>query len=167
MVSYAKWDNFGDSSDDDDAAAAPAPARAPAGGGAMPIPPVITMTSKDGYPHADAWRRLNGDACFVATYDDAAALAFVQEHYPWIAGDYAGLGHGVERADLFRYLAVHRTAGAYGDSDAAPLAPLEGWFARFGYSPHLAAQHVLVVGVEFPWACDGNELQLCQWAFAA
>ena len=28
MVSYAKWDNFGDSSDDDAAAAAPAAARA-------------------------------------------------------------------------------------------------------------------------------------------
>ena len=63
-------------------------------------------------------------------YDDQECAAFVQEYYPQYADLYFNqLTRPVERADVFRYLVVHRFGGWYADIDTAahrPLSTLEG-----------------------------------------
>ena len=60
---------------------------------------------------------------------DAEAAALLREHYPEWRPLYARLGaspHGGRwRADLVRYLLLHRHGGAYIDVDLRPLAPFE------------------------------------------
>ena len=175
MVSYAKWDNFKDSDSESDAEQTQRVAAAQlAVEHHNPIPNIITQTSKDGFPHADDWRVVNGavadDEFLMLLYRDKEARAFVTKDYPWFADTYEKLGHGVERADLFRYLAIHHSAGYYADTDVMPLAPVGEWLSRYGWEhgkDNFNAINLLVVGIEFPWEADGNPFQLCQWTFAA
>ena len=124
MVSYAKWDNFTDSSDDE-AASAPRVVSQQTN----PFPHIIIQTSKDGFPHEQDWKivnnAVNDDAFLVMTYPDKNAEEVVSRNYPWFLKSYQGLGHGVERADLFRYLAVHQYAGYYSDTDVMPIVPVD------------------------------------------
>ena len=173
---YNKWDAIVDSSDEDDASPEAAVARASKKKDENnPFPKVLIMTSKGGYPHEDDWKVANSapmdDDFLILKHGDRAAAAVVKKYYPWFYEAYVALGHGVERADLFRYLMVHQSAGFYADVDVMPIVPVKDWLRRFGWEHGVDgfnAMNLLVVGLEFPWeGDDGEPFQLCQWCFGA
>lgn len=71
--------------------------------------------------------------------------------------------HPVERADVYRYLAIHRWGGIYSDCDNFCVRPLP--------LPGPSAGHALVVGRELrpgvPFGRDFVAGQLVQWVFAS
>merc|ERR1719163_1250312 len=66
----------------------------------------VIITTKDGNcKHTKEWNMLN-PSLRLNVYNDDTAEALVRDNYPEVLPTYKGLAHGVERADLFRYLAV-------------------------------------------------------------
>lgn len=133
------------------------------------IPEIIVQTSKHDFPWAREWKRLNPKASLVLLTDDPSE-AFVETHYPDYLALYQDLALPVERADLFRYLAVHHFGGVYSDTDVRPLIPLTGWLQAFGWTDltqGFSARKLLIAGVEFPRPSHGSPLQIVQWTFAA
>jgi inositol phosphorylceramide mannosyltransferase catalytic subunit len=114
---------------------------------AMPIPKVLHQTWKSKELPASfaafrqTWQRHHPDWSFPL-YDDADCRRLVVEHYPELVALYDNYPTNVQRADLFRYLVVHRYGGVYADVDMEclrPIAPLLvdracvfGVEARFG-----------------------------------
>lgn len=64
----------------------------------------------------------------VILYDDHDMDLFVREFYPEFYKLYSLVPDVVERADIWRYLIVHKYGGLYADSDFLPKVALEGWF---------------------------------------
>jgi hypothetical protein len=60
-------------------------------------------------------------------FDDAGCLAFMREHRPELVPVYEALPLAVQRADLFRYAAIHELGGLYTDVDTECLAPLHAY----------------------------------------
>jgi mannosyltransferase OCH1-like enzyme len=93
----------------------------------------------------------------------------------------------IMRADLFRYLVMHRLGGIYADIDTTPLKDFRFWFRSLDtwknskYTPNkswsipsefLNVSFIVGVEVDVPKAIEGTgywtyALQLCQWTFAA
>ena len=85
-------------------------------------------------------------------YNDDAAEALVRDNYPEALPTYKGLAHGVERADLFRYLAIHHQGGIYSDCDIEPYACVANWLTLFDWyegREGLRLDKLLIVGLEF------------------
>ena len=101
----------------------------------------------------DTWRRLN-PGLEVHFYDDQDIEKFVKEHYPQYLRLYRERARPVERADLLRYMAVHRYGGFYADMDTSCLKSVEP-----------LRHHPCVVGVEF--IDDQGQTQYLQWFFGA
>ncbi len=111
-----------------------------------PLPPKYNK-------HIQSWKDLNPDFEH-RLYDDKSAEALIREHYPGMLAQYLAFQRPVQRADMLRYLAVHRSGGFYADVDTTcrkPLAPLCG--------------HRCVVGTEIQ-THRGPE-QYLQWFFGA
>ena len=71
-----------------------------------------------------SWRAIN-PSLRQDIYDDQQASAFVRRHYPeWATLYFTGLKRAVERADVFRYLVVHRHGGWWADADTIARRPL-------------------------------------------
>lgn len=62
-------------------------------------------------------------------YDAKDRLEFVRSNYPELLSVYVALGTNVERADLWRYLALHKHGGVYADSDVRCIKPINTWNA--------------------------------------
>lgn len=73
---------------------------------------------------SDSWQTLNPDWAW-RLWTDADLLKLVQEHYPDLEELYLSYPHGVQRADLGRYLVLDRYGGVYADIDTECLAPLD------------------------------------------
>ncbi|KAF8055599.1 och1 [Scenedesmus sp. PABB004] len=82
------------------------------------------------------WRALN-PGYEHRLYDAAEREALVREHYPELLPVYRALSTPVERADLWRYLALHRWGGVYADSDVRCVAPVSTWNAASGHDADL------------------------------
>ena len=129
------------------------------------IPRMIHQTWKthkvpahlEAYTHS--WRKLNPGFSYKL-YSDSECVEFVKTWYPQYLKLYNAMTHPVERADIFRYLIIHKYGGIYADLDAKCLLPLE---------PILNAS--LLVGNELgnPIGYREKQLdqQLLQWFFAA
>ena len=143
----------------------------------------VTITTKDGNcKHTKEWNMLN-PSLRLNVYNDDAAEALVRDNYPEALPTYKGLAHGVERADLFRYLAIHHQGGIYSDCDIEPYACVANWLTLFDWyegREGLRLDKLLIVGLEFDsdagWGFESlnngtarntSRVQLCQWAFAA
>eukprot|EP01062_Namystynia_karyoxenos_P043637 TRINITY_DN31965_c0_g1_i1.p1 TRINITY_DN31965_c0_g1~~TRINITY_DN31965_c0_g1_i1.p1 ORF type:complete len:364 (+),score=68.40 TRINITY_DN31965_c0_g1_i1:74-1093(+) len=163
------------------APSAPTPGGATAGAATPPAAPTtdwlskaaIVQTSARGFPHSDAWQEQNPGSV-LHLFDDAEAADFVARRAaPEVAAAYKALPLAVERADLFRYIAVGALGGVYADSDVEPYVPVSEWLARMHWPP--STRPDAVIGVEFyrpkVRACGGRNysvpLQLVQWVFAA
>ena len=75
-------------------------------------------------------QQLNKDDGYQAEiYDDDTSRRFVQEHYPQFLElyDYLGTVEPVWRADMCRYLILHRYGGVYLDSDVVCKLPIDSW----------------------------------------
>jgi inositol phosphorylceramide mannosyltransferase catalytic subunit len=75
-------------------------------------------------------------------YDDAACRALVRDHVPTLLPLYDACPHPVQRADIFRYLAVARYGGLYADLDMECYRPMDALLAGascvFGIEARLA-----------------------------
>ena len=96
----------------------------------MPIPKILHQTwkTRELPPEFAAfrrtWLRCHPDwECRV--YDDSDGRQLVAEHYPQLLALYDSYPANIQRADLFRYLAVHHYGGVYADLDMECFKPLE------------------------------------------
>ncbi|KFM25216.1 Inositol phosphoceramide mannosyltransferase 3 [Auxenochlorella protothecoides] len=71
-----------------------------------------------------SWQVLNPRHAY-RLWDAADVEALVAAHYPALLPAWRALPHAVERADLGRYLVVHRHGGVYADADVAALQPMD------------------------------------------
>lgn len=62
-------------------------------------------------------------------YDARDRDQFIRKHYPELHSVYQALSTNVERADLWRYLALHKYGGVYADSDVRCITPVHEWNA--------------------------------------
>ncbi|WIA20283.1 hypothetical protein OEZ85_006116 [Tetradesmus obliquus] len=60
-------------------------------------------------------------------YDAKDREDFVTSHYPEVLPVYRSLSTNVERADMWRYLALHHFGGVYADSDVRCTKPISEW----------------------------------------
>lgn len=65
-------------------------------------------------------------------WDDAAVDAFVAQEFPEIMPYWKSVLKPVQRADVFRYLALYVHGGVYADIDVTCMRPVEAWFTRAG-----------------------------------
>ncbi len=123
----------------------------------MTIPKIIHQTWKTSdvperfRPLQDSWKRLH-PAWEYRFYDDEACRALVAEAFPELLELYDACPHGVQRADIFRYLVVARHGGVYADMDVEAIRPLdpvlEGRGAVFGAEDHLSVEAARRLGYE-------------------
>ena len=100
----------------------------------------------------DSWKQKNPS--FVhKLYDDAECKIVVASSYPEFLELYDSLPTGVQKADLFRYLVIHKFGGVYADLDTSCQVPIAD--ALKGHS--------IIVGKE----SNQYQFQLLQWFFAA
>jgi mannosyltransferase OCH1-like enzyme len=88
----------------------------------MLIPKVLHQTWKTKALPAEFSRfrkswEVNHPEWDLRLYDDAACRRFVVDEYPDLLEVYDSLSTNIERADVFRYLVVHRHGGVYADLD--------------------------------------------------
>lgn len=101
------------------------------------IPRLIHQTWKDSeVPQAmrawqASWRNFNPDWRY-RLWTDADNEALIAAAYPWLLPVYHALPGGVHRADLARYLIIHRHGGVYADLDFECLRPLQALVADGG-----------------------------------
>ncbi|MBL0408326.1 tetratricopeptide repeat protein, partial [Microvirga aerilata] len=98
--------------------------------GFAPIPKVIVQYWDDPEPPEDVtglmatWRSTNQDYRHHV-FDDAAARAFLAEHYaPHVLRAYRRADNPAEKADLFRLAYLFAKGGVYVDADDRCLAPI-------------------------------------------
>lgn len=134
------------------------------------IPELVLITSPTGCSHRAMWMRANPDAA-VRLFNDTEAAALVDRALRDAAAPIARLFNNltkpVEKADVWRYVAIHRYGGVYSDDDVSPQVPLNRWLATYSWPKVLP--RTLVVGIEFPHLIMNGELpfQIVQWTFAA
>ena len=101
-----------------------------------------------------SWKRLNPDLEY-RFHDDSDCDQLVRRHYPQYLDTYLGLPTPVERADMFRYMAVHHYGGIYADMDTT---------CRRQLHPLFTPEDRVVVAVEND---KTGQYQILQWCFAA
>ena len=104
----------------------PEPPRALGG-----IPRVLHYTARTPWLDAD-WKSRNPQ-WRVEYYNDDRMAALVRQHRPSLYALFPGL-HIVEKADIFRYVALWGLGGVYTDTDVHPVANIDKWPSEFGYT---------------------------------
>jgi hypothetical protein len=94
-------------------------------------------------------------------YDAQDRVQFVKEHYPQLLELFLALPTNVERADTWRYLALHKLGGVYADSDVRCMQPISTWNAEHN---HDAA---LMVGIAKRNMKTGATFEFNQFVMAA
>lgn len=85
----------------------------------MAIPKRIIQTHRNADLHAEhrkTWIDLNPGFEYLF-FDDAACDEFISRHYPEYSSTYEKLPLKAQKADFFRYLAIHHHGGFYADVD--------------------------------------------------
>lgn len=123
------------------------------------IPKIIWQTYKvpysdlPGYARkaAESWQSRNPGWQYKYMSDEQV-IDFVASEYgqDWV-DLFKACPVGVMRADMWRYMVVHRHGGMYADLDTICKQPIDEW---------LDPTARMVV-------CPENEIHFCQWAFAA
>lgn len=138
----------------------------------MPVPKRIIQTHRRedlGRAQRETWAR-HHPGWSIEFYDDAACRRFIETRTPEVLAAYDKLPLPVQKADLFRYVAVYELGGVYADVDTICCAPLASYL-------DLDAER-LVCGIEMTpvdyalgagrYAADFFvPFQLLQWTFAA
>lgn len=75
-------------------------------------------------PWIEKWLKLNPDWTYMFWTDESARL-FIQEHFPALLPVYDSWTVPVQKADMFRYVALYAFGGVYADLDMEDLKPLE------------------------------------------
>lgn len=121
-------------------------------------------------------RQLNPDYELI-TYDDIMSRRFIARDYPEWLELYDSLEVPVMRADLWRYLILHRYGGVYMDGDVDCKRPIDQWNNVFGVGESEEGSKNwtkigAMVGIEFRRPLRGYgttkppRLQFVQWTMA-
>lgn len=138
----------------------------------MPIPKIITQTHRS--PEVNQALRvtwINANPGFkYFFYDDEDCRKIVSKFYPHFLESYDKLPLKAQKADFFRYMAIHLHGGVYADVDTICKAPLESYINFESES--------MVVGIEMLMGCYKRSMneylneyfapeQFSQYVFAA
>ncbi len=121
------------------------------------IPKILIQTWKtkrlppDLKKWSESWKRINPDFTYLF-FDDRDCFKFVFNYYPQYLDLYESLT-SIEKADLFRYLALHKYGGVYIDMDTSCFKPLDPLISLLSTS--------LITGIEYH-----EPLQYLQWFIA-
>ena len=118
----------------------------------------MTMKDKVNIPEKkvvliEKWKSLNPGYELVL-YDDKDMDTFVKEYYPEFYKLYDIMPDIVEKADIWRYLIVHKYGGMYSDSDFMPKIPIDDWVDK-----NICKNTTVMVSME------GNGFLYIQWGF--
>lgn len=107
-------------------------------------------------------------------YENEASRNFVSEHYPQFITLYDDLDENVMRADMWRYLVLHKYGGVYLDFDVECKRPIDEWGQALGLFPNNSTGRLgAMVGIEYRRPLGGikkgypDRLQFAQWTMAA
>lgn len=102
------------------------------------FPPYMFYTAKnisraeiDSKEYRTRCRQLNPDYELI-TYDDDMSQRFIVKYYPEWLQLYDSLDVPVMRADMWRYLILHKYGGVYLDGDVDCKKPIDQWGEIFG-----------------------------------
>lgn len=133
------------------------------------IPYMLHYTSKEAVD-TSLWRRLN-PSLDIRFYNDEQLASFIAEHWPNLHANF-GRMRVVEKADIFRYVALWVLGGFYTDIDVTPVVPLLRWPRQFQFKQTLH-QLDFILGIELSDPQQHAEshthlpFQLCQWTMAS
>lgn len=105
--------------------------------------------------YVSSWKNLQDYTHIL--YNDQQCTQFISQHYPQYLGLFKELEKGVQRADVFRYLVIHKYGGVYADIDTICTRDI---------TPLLQG-HRMVVGVEYEPKYNNGRTQYLQWFFAS
>ncbi len=132
------------------------------------IPKIIHQTWKkkelpeNFYNWSQSWKTMNPEFkyCF---YNDMDCWKFMYNNYPEYLDLYEDL-KPVEKADIFRYLVLHKYGGVYADMDTECYRPISSLLEQY--------DRQLITGIEYegpeigyPYTPNGVQLQ--QWFIAS
>ena len=136
----------------------------------------ITQAEMDSKVFRTHCRDLNPQYELI-TFDDEMSRRFVSRYYPEWLQLYDGLDVPVMRADMWRYLILHKYGGVYLDNDVDCKKPIDNWGDVFNVQ--IGRNHTLIgamVGIEYrrplrPSVTGGksypDKFQVAQWTMAA
>ena len=120
-------------------------------------------------------KKLNSPNYNVQIYGDDECRQFVSEHYPQFLASYDALPEPVMRADMRRYLILHKYGGVYLDSDIQCLHEFNRWASMLlpSHSRQQSLNIGAMVGIEFRGNIPEDEqegmpkaIQFVQWTLA-
>lgn len=97
------------------------------------------------------WKEHNPDFTYMF-FDDNECFKIIFKHYPEYLDLYESLSN-IEKADVFRYLALHKYGGVYVDMDTSCFKPISPLLDLFPNS--------VITGFEY-----NNPVQYLQWFIA-
>ena len=119
--------------------------------GSKKIPPNLLKASK-------SWKKYNPDYKHLI-HQDKDCIDLISKHYPQYLDIYEGLLLPVQKADLFRYIAVYHYGGIYADMDTSAVKPL---------SDLIRVEDQCIVGRDDDKKIKGRKkIEYLQWFFAA
>lgn len=123
----------------------------------MPIPKILIQTwktkkmPKEFTQWTQTWKLVNPDFEYMF-FDDSDCFKFIYKNYPEYLDLYESL-ISIEKADVFRYLALHKYGGVYVDIDTCCFKPIGPLIDLFSDS--------VITGIEY-----SEPLQYLQWFIA-
>jgi len=100
---------------------------------------------------SQTWKEKNPEFTYLF-FDDKKCFSFVYKNYPQYIDLYESLSN-IERADVFRYLALHYYGGVYVDMDTSCLKPIGPLLELF--------PNGVITGIEY-----NKPVQYLQWFIA-
>lgn len=128
------------------------------------FPKLIHQTAKDKkhlsceeIENIKSWKHLNPSYSYKL-YDDDDIRSFMESYYPQLLPLFNNFLHNVERADMWRYLVLHKFGGVYADLDVRCMQPIDKWNREHGHDAQV------LIGVEM---VTEGKVSLNQWTMAA
>ena len=102
-----------------------------------------------------SWKTLNPEFEH-RLYDDTDCLNFVKINYPMYLQFYKNLELPVHKADIFRYLVIHKYGGIYTDIDTLCLKNIKTTLDK-----------PMIIGIEYLPEHNKGKMQYNQWFFGS
>ena len=119
--------------------------------GTKKIPTNLLKASK-------SWKKYNPDYKHLI-HQNKDCVDLISKHYPQYLDIYEGLLLPVQKADLFRYIAVYHYGGIYTDMDTSAVKPL---------SDLISVEDTCIIGRDDDKKIKGRKkIEYLQWFFAA
>lgn len=103
----------------------------------------------------ESWKKLNPEFEHKL-YDDFDCLNFIKTNYPQYLDFYQNLELPVHKADIFRYLVIHKYGGIYTDIDTICIKSIKETLDK-----------PMIVGIEYLPEFNKGKTQYNQWFFGS